>query len=125
MLDATEQAFIDFIKRGHSMTGAACWLGFTPDEWKDRIDSSTELTREYTIAKGIAQFGLETRYMDPDNKLGTRNALTELSNRYPTDWGKPLSTRAPYEGYTPPEPVPLAPSIPDMLALGNIEEDEE
>ena len=125
MLDATEQAFIDFIKAGHSLTGAVCWLGFTPEEFEERIDSSTELTRAYTIAKGVAQFKLEQKYMDPDNKMGTRNILTELSNRYSNDWGKPLSTRQPFDGVVPPAPVPLAPSISQMLALGNIEEDEE
>ena len=125
MLDATEQAFIDHIKAGHSLTGAACWLGFTPEEWAERILTSSELTRTFTIAKGQAQFRLEQRYMSDDNKMGTRNALTELSNRYPMDWGKPISTRPPYEGNQP-QPTPLAPTIGDMFALGqNVVEDEE
>lgn len=121
MFDATEQAFLDYLQQGHSRTGAAGWLGFTTDEFAERIEADDNLKRACKVAEAQAQFRLEQIHLDPDNKTSTRNTLTELSNRYPRDWGKAIPVRPGRDYDQPPEKEDnrLAPSIEEFFEMGN------
>lgn len=127
MLDPVEQAFVDYLKQGHSRRGAAGKLGFTFPEFEERIKVVPDLKRAVDVAEGLALFNAECRYLDPDNKLTTRNVLTELRARYPDEWNQGAKVRDGSGGgsYGDQPPQKLAPTIPEMFRIGQIEEDTD
>ena len=124
--DVTESAFLDYLEAGHSRRAAAGWLGFTGHEFEERIKDTDGLARQVEISEAKAQFKLEQAHMDPDNRLGTRNTLTELTNRYSEDWGKPIVSRTPFDGAPERSIIRPAPTMAEMFNLGrNTDENED